>query len=199
MTHTKRSRFLALVGSVVGVAGLVTVGLAGSASASPTPTPSPTLRVAPLHFRPEAFVIHVSTGTPGGQVVALGPVHGAGTGNLDNGPDVWSLTGPTGTVRVLHSPVGPLVVDRASCTASLDQTVRWALIGQTGADRRSFGFGTATVVERAILPRSPRFGFCLTHATPTFTEEIVLGSGRAVNLPRFRPFPHLSPALLPVS
>ena len=50
MTHTKRSRFLALVGSVVGVAGLVTVGLAGTASASPTPTPTPTptQRVSPL-------------------------------------------------------------------------------------------------------------------------------------------------------
>src|SRR5215475_11265744 len=160
VTHRKRTRFLALAGAVLGAAAL-TASMATAASASPRtdPSPSPTETVsapAPLralHLRPETFIIHSSTANPAGDGVFRGPVRGASVGNFANGVDLESLTGPTGTVRLVHTPVGPLVIDWGTCTASLHQVGRWALFGRSGADRRAFGFGTYTLDADAILAR----------------------------------------------
>jgi hypothetical protein len=173
---------------------------AASAGVTPSPSPSPThLRVAPLHFRAETFIIHSSTAEPGGDGVFTGPVHGASVGNFAPGPDLESLTGPTGTVRLFHTPLSPLVVDLATCTASLDQTGRWALIGRSGADRRAFGFGSFHASVFEILARGPS-GRCLgLRVAPVDVDVHVLGTGRAIQLGRFQFAPRLSPALTPAA
>jgi len=188
VTHTISKRFRAIALGVTTVlgAGAIALTMTGSASA------------APLPFHPEGFILNASSIDPDGTVVAVGPVHGVGTGNFDPGPDVWSLAGPTGTVRVVHSALDPLTVDPATCTASLDQTVRWALVGRTGADRFSFGFGTAKVTERALL-RHTRSGRCLVRSEPRAWDMLVIGTGEALNVHRVFAVPRLSPALTPVS
>jgi len=200
-----RIRSLLLAGVTVAAlgAGTVPAALAGTPTPSPSPsvvavTPSPSpapLRL--LRFRPEAFIVHASTGDPAGTVFASGPVRGTGVGNFEPGPDVWSLTLPTGTVRVLHTPLGAPVVDPATCTATLTQTGRWVILGRSGADLRAFGFGTYSATVRQILPRF--FGRCLVHARALDTDVQVLGTGRAVVLRLGLLFPRLTPALLPAS
>lgn len=203
MTSTKSHRFQRVGLAAAAILASVTLGLtmAGAASAStPTPTPTPTVRTLPaLHLRAETFIIHSSTAEPAGDVVATGPVRGTGTGNFANGPDVLTLTGPVGSVRLFHSPLGPLTVDLGTCTASLHQTGRWALFGRSGADRRAFGFGTYTADVQAILARGI-FGQCLgLRVRPVDVDVHVLGTGRAAIL-RFGLFaPRLTPALTPVS
>ena len=84
-----------------------------------------------------------------------------------------------------------------TCTASLHQTGRWALVGRTGADRHAFGFGTYVLDEDAILARG-LFGNCLgLRVRPVDVDVHVLGTGKAVNFVRI--FPRLTPALVPAS
>lgn len=194
MTRNFRFRFPLVVASV---AALLALG-ATAAAAGTTPSPSPTPVASPLHFQREAFIAHANTADPGGTVFARGPVRGIGTGNFtDPAPDQWNLTGPTGTVRVFHGRIGAPVVNFPTCTASLDQTVRWALIGRSGADRFAFGFGTARVSIREILFRT-RSGICLPRVV-LWQDAQVLGVGQAVNLRHHFRAPLLTPALLPVS
>lgn len=209
MTRMIKLRFrrLVIVGAATGGAVALALGLtAAAASAStPTPTPTPTVsapapRALPL-LRPEVFVIHADTSTlPGGTVFAAGPVRGTGTDPAwlpGTTRDTFALTGPTGTVRILHSRIGTPTVDPASCTATLDQTGRWALFGRSGADRFAFGFGTFRLALREILPRLR--GVCLTAARPLWVDVTVLGTGRAVNIHRLLLAPRLTPSLTPVS
>jgi hypothetical protein len=132
-------------------------------------------------------------------VFASGPVRGIGTRlQVSATDDTWTLTGPTGTVRVLHSPVGAPVVDPATCTGTLDATGRWALIGLTGSDRRAFGFGVFRVRIVEILSRG-LFGRCLVRARPQWVDLQVLGTGRAAILRFGVRHPALTPALTPAA
>jgi hypothetical protein len=132
-------------------------------------------------------------------VFATGPVRGIGTRlQVTPNDDTWTLTGPAGTVRVLHSGVGAPVVDPATCTATLDQTGRWALIGLTGSDRRAFGFGLFRVHLVSILQRG-LFGRCLVRARPLWTDLQVIGTGRAAILRVGLHRPALTPALTPAT
>jgi hypothetical protein len=210
MTHDSRTRFprLAVAAVALAAAGLLAGSTAASAGVTPSPSPTETETVTPVpaptpthlslrHLKAETFIIHSSTLEPGGDGVFTGPVRGASVGNFANGPDDESLTGPTGVVRLFHTPVGPLVIDWASCTASLHQTGRWALLGVSGSDRFSFGFGRYTLDEDAILARSHR-GRCLgLRVDPLDVDVHVLGTGQAVNLRG--PFiePRLGPSLMP--
>lgn len=197
MTPKTRTRFLASVAALL-MAGGLTAASAATASASPTPTPTPA-PLGALHLRPEVFIIHSSTAEPAGDVVARGPVRGSGTGNFANGPDVLSLSGPAGTVRLLHTPLAPLTVDMATCTASLHQTGRWVLLGRSGADRRAFGFGTYTADVDAILARG-FFGNCLgLRVRPVDVDTHVIGVGRAAQLRLGVLAPRVTPALVPAS
>ena len=201
-TPKTRTRFLASVAALL-MAGGLTAATAATASAG-TPTPTPTATVAPspfgaLHLRPEAWIIHSSTAEPAGDVVARGPVRGTGTGNFAPGVNVLTLTGPAGSVRLLKTPLGPLVVNWGTCTASLHQTGRWVLLGRTGADRRAFGFGTYTADVQAILARG-LFGRCLgLRVRPVDVDTHVIGTGRAAILRFGLLAPRLTPALTPVS
>ena|SRR5215467_11056638 len=208
MTFVSRFGFrrLAVVGAVSLGALALAAGTASAGTPSPSPSPTETVTTAPApapthlslrHLRAETFIIHSSTLEPGGDGVFAGPVHGASVGNFDNGPDAESLTGPVGAVRLFHTRVGPLVVDWATCTASLHQTGRWALVGVSGADRFSFGFGRYTLDADAILARS-RSGRCLgLRVDPLDVDVHVLGTGQAINLRGPFIAPHLSPSLLP--
>lgn len=184
-----------------GGAAALALGLAPAAMAT-TPTPTPTASPAPLrllHLRAETFIIHSSTAEPAGDGVFTGPVRGTSVGNFDPGPNVQSLTGPVGTVRLFSTPLAPLVVDPASCTASSVTTGRWALIGRTGADRRAFGFGTYTASVYAILARG-FFGQCLGLRVPArYVDTHVIGTGRAAQLHRGLFAPRLTPALAPAA
>lgn len=198
MTHNRRSRFLVAAASLLGVTALAAT-MATSASAGVTPSPSPTVTTpAPtprpvLHFHPQAFIAHSNTADPGGTVALFGVINGLGTGNFANGPaDVWSLTGPARTLHVFHSPVGPLVRNPFTCTASLDQRGRWALVGP-----RVFAFGSYRLHEVAILGRG-LFGRCLPRVV-RWSDVQVIGVGQGARLPRFALAPHLSPSLTPVS
>lgn len=197
-----RFRTMLLAG---GAAAALALGIAPAAMAT-TPSPSPTATVTPspaplrlLHLRPETFIIHSSTAEPAGDGVFVGPVRGASVGNFAPGPDLESLTGPTGTVRLFHTPLAPLVIDWGTCTATSVTTGRWALIGRSGADRRAFGFGTYQASVYAILARG-FFGNCLgLRVAPVDVDTHVIGTGRAAQL-RFGLFaPRLTPALTPAA
>jgi hypothetical protein len=204
MTHDSRKRFPRL--AVAAVALAAGVALAGSTAASagvtPSPSPTPTVTVTPvpaptprhvLHFRPQAFIVHADTANPGGTAFLSGVLNGLDLGNFADGPaDVW--TGPTGTLHVFHTPAGPVTVDPFTCTANLDQTGRWALVGA-----RAFAFGRFHLTERAILARGI-FGQCLgLRAEPRWFDVQVLGVGQALRLRLHERSPHLSPSLTPVS
>jgi hypothetical protein len=213
MTRMIRLRFRRLVIVAAASTGAVALalGTAAAASAGVTPTPTPTPAVtspapspSPLSLRllrPEAFIVHADSSTlPDGTVFATGPVRGTGTDPAwtpGTTRDTFDLTGPTGTVRVLHSRIGTPVVDPAACVATLDQTGRWALFGRSGADRFAFGFGTFRLAYRAILART-RSGRCLPDIT-RWVDLDVLGTGQAVNFHRVFIAPRLGPALTPVS
>jgi hypothetical protein len=165
---------------------------------TPPATPSPHF-VPFLRLRQERFIVHAdtATGLGGGTVFATGPIAGTGTRvQVTPTDDTWNLTGPTGTFNVLHSRVGTPVIDPATCTASLDQTGRWAILGPG----RAFGFGTFRLSLRAILARGP-FGFCLFRVRPLWVDVQVLGTGRAaiLRLGLHRPYmtPELTPAAAP--
>jgi hypothetical protein len=189
-----------------GAAAALALGVAPAAMAT-TPSPSPTATVTPspaplrlLHLRPETFIIHSSTAEPAGDGVFVGPVRGASVGNFDDpGADLESLTGPTGTVRLFHTPLAPLVINWGTCTATASTTGRWALVGRSGADRRAFGFGTFTADVDAILARG-FFGNCLgLRVAPVDVDTHVIGTGRAVQLHRGIFAPRLSPSLTPAA
>lgn len=190
-----------------GAAAALALGVAPAAMATtPTPSATPTVTPSPaplrlLHLRPETFIIHTSTADPGGAVVAVGPVRGTGTGAFGRTSSVLSLTGPVGTVRLLHTRLAPLVVDLASCTASSVTTGRWALIGRSGADVRAFGFGTYRASVVAILARG-LFGRCLglsLRARPVAVDTQVIGTGQAAQLRLGLFAPRLTPALAPAA
>jgi hypothetical protein len=216
MTRMIRLRFrrLVLVAATTTGAVALAAGLATSASAgvdpSPTPTPVVTESSPPpsptplfrLRLRPEAFIVHADTSTlPGGTVFATGRVRGSGTDPAwlpGSTADTFALSGPVGTVNVLHSRIGDPVVDFGNCTAELDQTGRWVFLGGTGADARAFGFGSFRLREVVIYQRG-LFGRCLLRAAPLWRDVQVLGVGRATLL-RLHVFaPRFGPALLPVS
>jgi hypothetical protein len=205
MTHGFRTRFLLTGASALAVLGLA-VGTAVSASAGVTPSPSPTVTTpaptptpsvtpTPERFRlsPEAFILHFSTADPG-SVFATGPVRGHGTDTQVNATDdTWQLTGPVGTFRVLHSPVGNPVVNPRTCTAQLDQRGRFVILG-----RHAFAFGTFRLREVVILARG-RYGRCQVDAQPQWFDVQVLGVGQGAQLRGHDREPRFSPALLPVA
>jgi hypothetical protein len=212
MTRMIRFRFrrLVVVAAATGGAAALALGMSSSARAdtpSPSPTPvvtSPAPSPSPLSLRllrPEVFIVHADSSTlPDGTVFATGPVRGTGTDPAwtpGTTRDTFVLTGPTGSVRLLHSRIGTPVVDPAACVATLDQTGRWALFGRSGADRFAFGFGTFRLAYRAILART-RSGRCLPDVV-RWADLDVLGTGQAVNLHRVFLAPRLTPALVPAS
>jgi hypothetical protein len=187
------SKFVRLA-SVAGItAGLLAGGATAALAGTPTPSPVVTPHFVVQPTSPERFsvtLLHVTLPAPlpavnVNHVSATGPVSFTNATDTQITNVLDKFTQGANSVNVRHTPLNLPVVNRATCTVTINQTGVWRFAGGTGVDLHAAGVGLFRL--NAVLHfqnrQIGRFSFCPISGNP-YVIQRELNSGIGLPAPQ---------------